>query len=153
MTIDGADEVRPPGAGHPRLVRASGGKVVAGSPEAEGREVSYLLTRAVTTLGSDHSRNIQLTGIEPEHGELRHHADTDEFVYTHVSTTGASQVNGAIVTSADLHHGDRLTVGPWTLIFQRDAHADHIRPDGGRQGGEPSGPRAAGFGGHESEPG
>jgi hypothetical protein len=38
-----------------------------------------------------------------------------------------------------LHTGDRIEVGNWTLVYHRAEYADHIRPGGGRQGGEGSG--------------
>jgi hypothetical protein len=38
-----------------------------------------------------------------------------------------------------LHTGDRIEVGNFTLVYHRAADADHIRPDGGRPGGEGSG--------------
>jgi hypothetical protein len=141
-----------PGAGHPRLVRATHGHAATESPEAEGIEHSYPLNVDVTSLGSAPSCDIVLVGIEAEHGEIRREAAQDEFIYHHLHSQGDSRVNGIVVTDASLHHGDRLSVGDWTLIYQRDEFADHGRFDGGRQGGEASGTRRAGSGGQESEP-
>jgi hypothetical protein len=93
-----------------------------------------------------------LAGIDAAPGEVRRDGTIDEFVYHHLSRSGHSHVNGVVVTDAGLHHGDRLSVGDWTLIYQRDEFADHGRFDGGRQGGEASGTRLAGSGGQESEP-
>jgi hypothetical protein len=153
VTLRTRDGKVSPGAGNPRLVKSGDGHAVAGTPEAEGVQLGYPLNIDVTTVGSADGQDIQLEGIESQHGEIRRDANDDEFVYHHLSNAGESHVDGAIVTSAGLHHGVRLTVGPWTLIFQRDEYADHGRFDGGRQGGESSGPVAAGFGGHEAEPG
>jgi hypothetical protein len=141
-----------PGAGHPRLVRATRGHVALGSPEADGIEHSYPLGVRVTSLGSTPSSDIVLAGIAAEHGEIRREASSDEFTYHQLSRDGESFVNGVVVTDAGLHTGDRLALGDWTLIYQRDEFADHGRFDGGRQGGEASGTRAAGSGGQESEP-
>jgi hypothetical protein len=152
MTLRTKDRKVPPGAGNPRLVRATEGRAVAGSPEAEGREQSYPLRLAVTTIGSADGQEVQLDGVGAAHGEVRRDAGDDEFVYRHLDAEGVSYLDGAAVTEAGLHHGDRLTVGPWTLIFQRDEYADHGRFEGGREGGDASGPKAAGSGGQESEP-
>jgi hypothetical protein len=151
VTLRNRDDEVHPGAGNPRLVRSGDGHALAGTPEAEGIQPSHQLGIDVTTVGSDDDQDIRLEGIEPAHGEIRREASDDEFVYHHVSGAGASRINGAIVTSAGLHHGDRLTVGSWTLVYQRDEYADHGRYDGGREGGQSSGPVAAGFGGHEDE--
>jgi hypothetical protein len=142
----------PPGAGHPRLVRATHGHATAGSPEAEGMDHSHPLRVDVTSLGSALSCDIVLAGLDGHHGEIRRDQTGDEFVYHHLSRQGESRINGVVVSSAGLHHGDRLAVGEWTLIYQRDEFADHGRFDGGRQGGEASGTRLAGAGGQESEP-
>lgn len=126
----------PPGAGSPRLVQAAGGQAVMGSDAAEGVQHGYPLDKDSVTLGSGDTQDIRLAGLESAHGEVLREPDGDEFVYVHVGRSGTSQVNGAVVTRAALHHGDRLTLGDWTLVFQRDEFADHGRPDAGRQGGD-----------------
>lgn len=78
--------------------------------------------------------------------------DADEWVYSDVPPSSASQVDGVLVQAAGLHHGDRLELGGVTLVFQRDEDADHGRPHGGRQGGEFAG-GGAGGGGEATEPG
>jgi hypothetical protein len=152
VSVRSRDTEVPPGAGHPRLVRATHGHAAVGSPEAEGIDHSYPLSVDVTSLGSTPSCDIVLAGIDGRHGEVRREETGDEFVYHHLSGQGESRVNGVVVSYAALHHGDRLSVGEWTLIYQRDEFADHGRFDGGRQGGEASGTRRAGSGGQESEP-
>jgi hypothetical protein len=152
MSVRSRDREVTPGAGNPRLVRAMHGHAAVGSSEAEGIEHSYPLNLDVTSLGSSPGSDIVVAGVDPEHGEIRREENSDEFVYHHLSRQADSRVNGVVVTDAGLHHGDRLTVGEWTLIYQRDEFADHGRYDGGRQGGEASGTRAAGSGGQESEP-
>jgi hypothetical protein len=152
MNVRSRDTEVPPGAGHPRLVQATLGHADVGSPEAEGIDHSYPLSVDVTSLGSAPNCDIVLAGLEDRHGEVYRDATGDEFIYHHLSPQNESRVNGVAVSFAGLHHGDRLSVGEWTLIYQRDEFADHGRFDGGRQGGEASGPRLAGAGGDESEP-
>jgi hypothetical protein len=152
MTLRTRAREVPPGAGNPRLIRATDGRVLAGGPEAAGREQSYPLTLDVTTIGSGDGQDIQLDDVAATHGEIQREADGDEFVYRHLDADSVSYLDGAAVAVAGLHHGDRLTLGASTLIFQRDEYADHGRFEGGRQGGDASGPKAAGSGGHESEP-
>jgi hypothetical protein len=152
MSVRSRDTEVQPGAGHPRLTRATHGHAPVGSPEADGIDQSYPLRVDVTSLGSAPTCDIVLAGIDRRHGEVRREDAGDEFVYHHLSGQADSRVNGVVVSSAGLHHGDRLSVGDWTLIYQRDEYADHGRFDGGRQGGEASGTRQAGSGGQESEP-
>jgi hypothetical protein len=152
MSVRTRDRDVPPGAGHPRLVRATLGHAAVGSPEADGIERSYSLSVDVTSLGSAPGNDIFLAGTDAEHAEVRREAGGDEFVYHHLSHTGESRVNGVVVNDAGLHHGDRVSIAEWTLIYQRDEFADHGRFDGGRQGGEASGKKVVGTGGEESEP-
>jgi hypothetical protein len=153
MASRSRDTAVPPGAGQPRLVKATDGHAVVGSPEASGIEQSFRLDREVTRLGGADDQDIVVPGVDPEHGEIRREPELDEYVYHQTSPSGTSQVNGAIVDAAALHHGDRLTLGEWTLVFQRDEFAEHGRFEGGRQGGDASGPLGAGSGGDEQEPG
>jgi hypothetical protein len=59
-------------------------------------------------------------------------------------------MNGAI-TATGLHHGDRVELGGWTLVFQRDEDADHVRRNRTRQGGEYAGGGISEPGGHSTE--
>ena len=46
-------------------------------------------------------------------------------------------MHGAVVLhEALLRTGARIELGPWTLLYAREEHADHGRPYGGRIGGE-----------------
>jgi hypothetical protein len=129
------DEV-PVRGGHPRLVIATGGHAPIGSPEAAGIQRAFTLDGDVVTIGSADTQDVQLAGLEPEHGVIRRGADADEWVYSDVHPSTASRVDGALTDAAGLHHGDRLELGAVTLVFQRDEEADHGRPDGGREGGD-----------------
>ncbi len=86
-----------------------------------------------TALGSAEGSDIVLEGTPASAGEIVHD-ESDEFVY--VDGGGSAMVNGQPVSSRPLRTGDRLELGPWTLMFFREEHADHGRPYGGRQGGE-----------------
>jgi hypothetical protein len=86
-----------------------------------------------TALGSAEGSDIRLEGMAASAGEILHD-ESDEFVY--VDGSGSAMVNGQPVSTHSLRTGDRLELGPWTLMFFREEHADHGRPYGGRQGGE-----------------
>jgi hypothetical protein len=136
MSATGSDGVADV-AGHPRLVVATDGHVMAGSSEAAGVQREFVLDRDVTTIGSGDDQDVQVAGLEPAHGEIRRDASDNDYVYTHVSDRGFSRVDGSRVRSSRLHHGDRLELGGVTLVFQRDEFADHGRlADGGREGGQ-----------------
>jgi hypothetical protein len=133
---DATDDEVPALGGHPRLVIATGGHAPIGSPEAAGIQRAFTLDGDAVTIGSADTQDVQLTGLEPEHGVIRREADADEWVYSDVHPSTASRVDGALTDGAGLHHGDRLELGAVTLVFQRDEEADHGRPDGGREGGD-----------------
>jgi hypothetical protein len=135
MTIPQAD--RADGAGHPRLVVATDGHAMAGSAEASGVQQEFVLDKDVITIGSADGQDVQAAGLEPQHGEIRRDAADNDYVYTHLSADGFSRVDGSRISAYRLHHGDRLELGPVTLVFQRDEFADHGRlADGGREGGQ-----------------
>jgi hypothetical protein len=124
-------------AGHPRLVVATDGHAVAGSAEASGVQREFVLDKAVITIGSADGQDIQVAGIEPQHGEIRRDAAGNDYVYRQVTDRGVSRVDGSGIHTSSLHHGDRLELGPVTLVFQRDEFADHGRlSKGGREGGQ-----------------
>jgi hypothetical protein len=130
---DGAVDV----AGHPRLVVATDGHVMAGSSEAAGVQREFVLDKDLVTIGSSDDQDVQVPGLEPAHGEIRRDATDNDYIYSQVSDSGFSRVDGSRVRSSRLHHGDRLELGAVTLVFQRDEFADHGRlSQGGREGGQ-----------------
>jgi pSer/pThr/pTyr-binding forkhead associated (FHA) protein len=144
-----ADETK---AGNPRLLLTVGGHAPAGSPAAEGRVPEFQLTQTTTTIGSDESQDIQLPDIDAEHAVVRYDADTDEYFFE-VQGTSQGALDAAPVESAGIHHGDRISVGQHTLVFQRDEPASHVRSaDQARQGGDRAGGALTGAGGDHTEP-
>jgi hypothetical protein len=140
-----------PGSGRPRLVVVpEGGHATVDGPEALGYEIEFPLELGRTTIGSGSDQDIVLEGIAPAHAVIEWMRDGDEFVFAPATADGSATVNGAI-TLIGLHHGDRLQVGRWTLVFQRDEEADHVRTGRARQGGEYAGGGITEAGGHLSE--
>lgn len=139
--------------GHPRLVVApKGGHVSVDSPEARGIEITFDLRIGRTTIGAAEDQDITLEGLDDKHAVIEWWPDGDEFVFTPATKTREASVNGETAFTG-LHHGDRLQLGDWTLIFQRDEPADHIRSGRMRSGGEPGESKWTKFGGHASEVG
>jgi hypothetical protein len=133
---------------------ASGGGVTAGTPEAEGDSggTQHTLDSDSVTIGSGNDQDIKLDGLDARHAVISRIPEHDEYVL-HPHRPDGATVNGQPASGTGLHHGDRLELGGWTLIFQRDEGADHIRSDGGREGGEYSGGGITSAGGHEGEHG
>jgi hypothetical protein len=119
----------PDGGGYPRLVPAP-------DPHrrAELPEVHHLGDR--TVLGSHPSCDVVLPGLAAQHAEVVRR-DDDEFVVRPLAPGSGVRVHGAVVLREGLlRTGTRVELGPWTLTYVRDEHADHGRPYGGRIGGE-----------------
>lgn len=132
-----------PAAGEPRLVLKSE-DLWAGEGQPEFR-----LDRSLTTIGSHDSCDVVLPHLEPLHAVV-FHDDTDEFVLD--SCGPETRVHGAVVTeSAILRTGARIDIGPHSLAYFREEHADHGRPFGGREGGEIGHQRSQAPGGSEPE--
>jgi hypothetical protein len=128
------------GAGHPRLVPTTAGYAFAGSAAAAGVTTAFPLDAETTVIGGASRQDLHLDGLPVAYGAIVHRRG-DEYVYVQLDPRYTVRLNGTAVTSAALHHGDRLTLRHHELVFQRDEFADHGRFDGGRQGGEFSGDR------------
>jgi hypothetical protein len=124
----------PQGGGRPRLILALGGSAPA---RTEPRE--FDLRHGVTVIGSGADADLQLPGLGDHHAEVRRRDDDDEYVWVDLGVPAGSRVDGQPMGEQELHTGDRIEVGPWTLTFFREEFADHGRPYGGRQGGELAG--------------
>jgi hypothetical protein len=130
----------------------STGTALADGPEAHGYEPEFPLTGERTTIGSAEDQNVVLEGLEPQHAVIEWMAEGDEYVFRPLVTTGSATVDGTIAVTG-LHHGDRLQLGTWTLVFQRDEDSDHVRQAHARQGGDHAGDTRSGLGGHPTEHG
>jgi hypothetical protein len=146
---DASDETT--ATGRPRLVVVpEGGRASADGPEALGYEVEYALGARRTTIGSGADQDIVLEGLSSEHAVIEWLAEGDEFVFTPLTQDGSATVDGGVATTG-IHHGDRLQLGAWTLVFQRDEDADHVRSGRARQGGEHAGDTRHLPGGYSTE--
>ncbi len=116
--------------GNPRLVLT-----VGNSRLPQSGNVIYPLARATTTIGSDESCDVQLSGLAPLHAEIVHD-ERDELVLLDRSRSGTTRVNGFQIESRVLRTGARVELGEWIFAFRRAEYADHGRPFGGRIGGE-----------------
>jgi hypothetical protein len=119
------------GGGRPRLRFAVGGIAPRGCQPRE-----FSLHEATTTrIGSGPRADLRLDGLAAEHAEIRYELG-DEYALVDLGAAAGSRVNGRPVERAELHTGDRIEVGSWTLSYYREEYADHGRPCGGRSGGE-----------------
>jgi hypothetical protein len=119
------------GGGRPRLRFAMGGMAPEGS---QPREFS-LREMATTRIGSGAAADLRLDGLAEEHAEIRCEFG-DEYVLVDLGAPGGTRLDGQPIERAELHTGDRIEVGGWTLSYYREEYADHGRPFGGRAGGE-----------------
>ncbi|HVV75439.1 MAG TPA: FHA domain-containing protein [Mycobacteriales bacterium] len=150
-SVDQPSVDQPVGGGRPRLVVVpEGGHAATSGPEALGYEIEFALEPRRTTIGSGEDQDIVLEGLEPAQGVIEWVADGDEFVFAPLQADGSATVAGGVTTTG-IHHGDRLQLGGWTLIFQRDEDFDHVRKDRARQGGQHAGDTRHAPGGHSTE--
>lgn len=98
-------------------------------------EQVFMLRPERTVLGTAREADVHLAGTDKQLGEIVHD-QFDEYVYVQHSGSVPARINGERVTRHPLRTGDRLELGPWTLMYYREEYADHGRPFGGRQGGE-----------------
>jgi hypothetical protein len=119
------------GGGRPRLRFSMGGVAPPGILPRE-----FMLRESATTrIGSGSRADLRLDGLAEEHAEIRCELG-DEYVLVDLGAPGGSRVDGRPVERAELHTGDRIEVGHWTMSYYREEYADHGRPFGGRSGGE-----------------
>jgi hypothetical protein len=119
----------PHGGGDPSLIFTLGGF----TQTDEDQRVFHLLP-GVTRIGSAADADLQLSGIEPHHAEIRRDAD-DEYHFVQLIEGAPSSVDGRPMGTAVLRTGCRVEVGDWTMSYYREEFADHGRPYGGRVGG------------------
>ena len=119
----------PAGGGRPRLVFSMG--------SAGGKRRVFYVPKTGTTIGSEESADLRLSGIEPHQARVRRDATNDEYILVAVGEETPTKVNGVTVTTEQvLRTGSRIEIGSWTLVYSREEFADHGRPYGGRAGGE-----------------
>src|SRR4051812_29227796 len=123
------------GGGRPRLVFSLGGSVELDTGTGTVSQPEYELTLPTTRIGSAGDADLRLDGLDPLHAEIWHD-DADQYVLVDRARQTASRVDGGPVVERELHTGDRIELGRWILVYVRDESADHLRPYGGRQGGE-----------------
>ena len=123
------------GGGRPRLVFSLGGNVTLEEGVGPVAQPEYELTHERTLIGSGADAHLRLDGLDPLHAEVWHD-DSDQYVLVDRARYHASRVDGNPVVEHELHTGDRVELGRWVMVFVRDESADHLRPYGGRQGGE-----------------
>ncbi len=124
----------PAGGGRPRLVVALGGIVMI-EPDGTLKQTEFDLQRGATRIGSDPTAEIRLPGLDVEQAQISWD-EFDEYVFTQLSSSVESRINGESMGTHPLRTGDRVEMGDWTLTYVREEFADHGRPYGGRQGGE-----------------
>lgn len=120
--------VGPARPGRPRLVIATGGEVMTGSPLADGDTVVDLVG-SVTVLGRGTDVDLRLadTGISRRHAEIR--TEGEHLVVVDLASTNGTTVNGQPVDRQRLHDGDRIEVGRTVLTFRRDTDEAAPRRD------------------------
>lgn len=103
-----------------RIVLASQGTAAAGTPAANGEEVSIPLRAPVTLIGRGAVADLRLDdpGVSRRHAELQLNGDAVRLV--DVGSTNGTTVNGEQVGAKALHSGDRIQVGTTVLVYRND---------------------------------
>ena len=129
------------GGGNPRLV-AIFNDGFALNPELSGSDVpeAFPLKPGITVVGSDTTSDIVLPKVAAHQAEVERD-DLDEYRIVDTSADQSTYVDGRPASGQALHTGDRVTLGPWTFVYERAESADHGSPYGGHAGGLPHGYR------------
>jgi pSer/pThr/pTyr-binding forkhead associated (FHA) protein len=123
------------GGGRPRLVLSLGGSVELPAGAGPVVQPEFALDTDRVVIGGGPDADLRLDGLDAVHAEIWHD-ENDDYVVVDRARSHATRVDGDPVVERALHTGDRIELGPYTLVFVRDERADHLRPYGGRQGGE-----------------
>jgi len=115
------------GSGRPRLIFVQDSATWTGQIP---REVT--LDKDTLLIGSGTGSDLQLTGLDALHAEIRHGEDDEYILVPHGDVSGSVSRTGPSV----LRTGARIQMGQWCLAYFREEFADHGRPFGGRSGGE-----------------
>lgn len=122
------------------LTKAAWLKVEAG--RLRGRE--YRLDRAISNLGKAEENEVGLFG---DAGVIAKHARIDRqgssFVLKDLSRAEGTFVNGERIESAELHEGDKITMGGYQLVFHVRAFGVGEAPRMPASGRPPAGAAAA----------
>jgi hypothetical protein len=129
------------GGGRPRLVMSLGGSVELPAGSGPVVQPEFELVADRVRIGGGPDADLRLDGLDDLHAEIWHD-EHDEYVVVDRARERPTRVDGDPVVERALHTGDRIELGPYVLVFVRDERADHLRPYGGRQGGELSVQRA-----------
>ena len=129
------------GGGNPRLVVTFDDSIEL-NDQLGGTSVPVVLPLrpGLTTIGSDPAHDIALPDLAPYQAEVRRDA-LDEYRIFDMSPDQSSRVDGRPAAGQALHTGDRVVLGPLTLVYARAEFADHGSPYGGHIGGVPHGYR------------
>ncbi|WP_308291953.1 FHA domain-containing protein [Pseudarthrobacter cellobiosi] len=115
------------GSGRPRLIFVQDAAHWTGQIP---REVT--LDQETFSIGTDPASDLQLTGLDPLHAEIRHDQNDEYILVPRGPVSGSVSTSGPSV----LRTGARIQLGQWCVAFFREEFADHGRPFGGRSGGE-----------------
>ncbi|MFK5912775.1 MAG: FHA domain-containing protein [Woeseiaceae bacterium] len=88
---------------------------------------TYSMTRGVTTIGRNSNNSIQLNDAIAS----GHHAkitltqneyldEQDDATLEDLTSTNGTQVNGCMINTVQLRHGDEIKIGSQHFIYERD---------------------------------
>lgn len=106
--------------GRPRLTVSAGGTARQGSPAAHGIEREVLLPLGAFVIGRDRSADLRLLdpAVSPRHAVMD--VGPDGARLRDLGSLNGTRVDGVGALMVDLVDGNRIEVGPVTLVFHRD---------------------------------
>ena len=91
-------------------------------------DLSFPLAEDGTGIGRDAGNLVQLVSpqVSKRHAHIRKAGEG--WCLRDLNSTNGLLVNGKRVRETILRHGDRLTIGPYTLVFQADDPGSQYKP-------------------------
>ena len=107
------------GGGRARLVLSLGGSVELPAGAGPVVQPEFALDTDRVVIGGGPAADLRLDGLDDVHAEVWHD-ENDAYVVVDRARSRATRVDGDPVVERTLHTGDRVELGPYTLVFVRD---------------------------------
>jgi pSer/pThr/pTyr-binding forkhead associated (FHA) protein len=114
--------MHPPGSGQAGGVATAGARLYVVSSDQKGR--CYALDSQLLTIGRGINNDIVTSDPHASrvHAEIRQVGQKNRYILTDPGSTNGTVVNGQRISEVELHDGDLIEIGDFSLIVDLSAH-------------------------------